>query len=101
MVNITCGVPQGSILGPIIFLIHVNDINNSTQIKVLSFADDTTVAISSPNISNLYCTMNQELEKLNDWFRANRLCISVEKNPNIFSFDRQLPSLEMLMSVYT
>ena len=62
LVNITCGVPQRSILGPIFFLIYVNDISNSAKINVLGFADDTTVTLSSPDIPKLYSTMNQVLE---------------------------------------
>ena len=81
--NITCGVPQGSILGPMLFLLYINDIKNSTSVKVLCFADDTTCSYSSANISHLYNTMNTELEKLNQWFRANKLCLNITKTKYI------------------
>ena len=48
---IKCGVPQGSILGPLLLLMYVNDISNSTSLKLLSFADDTTISCSSPDIN--------------------------------------------------
>jgi len=47
--NIKCGVPQGSILGPLLYLIYVNDKANSTTAKVMSFADDTSLYISDAN----------------------------------------------------
>jgi hypothetical protein len=81
--SIKCGVPQGSILGPILFLIYINDIKNSTSLSVLCFADDTTVSYSSHDIPNLYNTMNRELEALNQWFRANKLCLNVNKTKYI------------------
>jgi hypothetical protein len=78
-----CGVPQGSILGPILFLLYINDIQNSTFLKVLCFADDTTCSYSSSNTKKLYDTMNQELEKINQWFRANKLCLNISKTKYI------------------
>ena len=78
-----CGVPQGSIFGPILFLLYINDIPNSTSLKVLCFADDTTCSYSSASISNLYNVMNNELEKLNQWFRANKLCLNISKTKYI------------------
>lgn len=80
MEPILCGVPQGSILGPILFLVYVNDINNATSLSTLRFTDDTTVITSSPDINELYAKMNMELTKLDDWFRANKLCLNVKKN---------------------
>ena len=52
--DMLCGAPHGSILGPILFLIYVNDIRNATTLNVLSFADDTTIITSSPHIKELY-----------------------------------------------
>ena len=76
-------VDQDSILGPILFLIYVNDIRNATTLNVLSFADDTTIITSSPDIKELYAKMNFELQKLEVWFMANKLCLNVKKTKYI------------------
>jgi len=81
--TLTCAVPQGSILGPILFLVYVNDICNSTNLNIFSFADDTTITASSNDIVDLYNTMNNELKSLDHWFRANRLCLNVKKTKYI------------------
>ena len=78
--GITCGVPQGSALGPLLFLIYVNDIANClTHSKLIYFADDTTVFLSSKCINDLYKNMNSDLDDLTNWFKANRLAINVNK----------------------
>ena len=80
MEKIAYGVPQGSILGPILFLIYVNDISNSCELNILSFADDTTASFSESDATLLYQKVNLELAKLNDWFCANKLSLNAKKN---------------------
>ena len=80
--HIKCGVPQGSILGPLLYLLYVNNISKSTQGHILSFADDTSMYISDSNIENLYRRANIAMDDLYDWFCANRLSL----NPNKTKF---------------
>ena len=89
--NVTCGVPQGSILGPILFLVYINDINFCTNLSLLSFADDTTVYSAHHNVTDLFTHTNRELSNLNDWFCANKLSLNVKKtkyaifSPNVIN----------------
>lgn len=78
--QITCGVPQGSILGPLLFIIYINDIVNvSKLVTPIMFADDTNLFFSGRKISNLVSTVNSELDKINTWFKLNKLSLNVKK----------------------
>ena len=83
--SITYGVPQGSILGPLLFLIYVNDLPNATNIlDPIMFADDTNLFYSHHDIKTLFSTVNAELQKLADWFTANRLSLNIKKTKYTF-----------------
>ena len=84
LLPITCGVPQGSILGPILFLIYINDIPNSSDlINFQLFADDTCLFYSHKNLNILEKTFNEELIRINDWLLANKLSLNVDKSNTI------------------
>ena len=66
--------PQESVLGPLLFIIHTNDLTMSlNKAKCILFADDTTIYIAGLNINELMDSMNNDPTKLDDWFRANKL----------------------------
>ena len=77
---IKCGVPQGSVLGPLLFLIYINDIvNSSALLKFFLFADDTTIFFSGKPTPSLEKTLNSELKKVNKWLMSNKLSLNVGK----------------------
>ena len=86
--NLTCGVPQGSILGPLLFIIYINDIiNSSPLLHFIIFADDTSVLYSHNNLRTLTNRLNCELSKLSKWFKTNKLSLNINKT-NFINFQK-------------
>jgi len=80
MMPITCGVPQGSVLGPLLFLIYINDIIHVSKVaEIILFADDTSLFFSDTDVNGLCDTINQELDKVATWFKLNKLSLNIKK----------------------
>ena len=77
---ISCGVPQGSILGPLLFIITLNDIGNVSEfLYTILYADDTCVLLNGKDYMNLVNFLNSELNKLSTWLCENKLSLNVQK----------------------
>ena len=78
--SLNVGVPQGSVLGPLLFLIYVNDLSCVSEIlNPITFADDTNLFLTGNNLNEMYELFNSELEKVYQWFLLNKLTINLDK----------------------
>ena len=92
--SINIGLPQGSILSPLIFILYINDLNYiSDSFAKTLFADDTTLTFTNDNFNTLIQTCNIELEKFNKWSIANKLSINTEKTYCMLFTNRHIPNI--------
>ena len=78
--KITCGVLQGSVLGPLLFTLYINDINSSTSDCPKLFADDTCLILQDNTLNHLYNKIFSEISSVNKWMGANKLTLNLEKS---------------------
>ena len=80
---VTCGVPQGSTLGPFLFLVYSNDLALASEFNVRMFADDTNLTMVSDNYLSLQIKVNCEIPKIGNWLKSNKLSLNYNKTEYI------------------
>ena len=96
--KVTCGVPQGSILGPLLFIVYINDLNTVSDIlRTIMFADDTNLFMSGRNLDEIELKLNEELKWVTQWFQVNLLSLNVSKTSYIIFGNRSSRNLKLIM----
>ena len=81
--SVSAGVPQGSVLGPLLFFIYINDIVNNIESLIKLFADDTSLSLALNNPDSRAEILNHDLEKINEWAKKWKIRFNEEKNEQL------------------
>ena len=88
--TVVCGVPQGSVLGPLLFLSYINDLFHvSNLLSIILFADDTNIFFRHIDLPTLVSKLNVELARISSWCNANKLTFHPEKSKFIIFHPRR------------
>ena len=101
MQKVDAGIPQGSLTGPILFLLHTNDIPSHLDCKIVSYADDTQILVASKvaEVSKMTASLELNLSRLEAWYQANCLKLNASKTQFVIfctrQMQRQLPTVTL------
>ena len=97
--QVTCGVPQGSILGPLLFNLYINDLPKASKFSIRLFADDACLTLRHKNPDTLESLINQELNTVNNWMSINKLSVNYTKtNYVIFTKNKSQKQYNIYMN---
>ena len=95
--TVSCGVPQGSILGPLLFLIYVNDMSAVVENKLLLYADDSAILVSGKSKMEIENLLSNDLNIVSQWLICNKLSLHLGKTESIlFGSQQRLKSQSKL-----
>ena len=101
--NTFCGVPQGLILGPLLFLVHVNDIPQAVNLNSLLYTDDSCLMFQHKNSEEIEKVLNNDFENICDWFVDNKLSIHFGEDKTkliLFASQRKIKNITKLNIKY-
>ena len=98
--TISCGVPQGYILGPLLFLIYVNDMSAVVENKLLLYADDSAILVPAKSKQEIETRLSHDLDILSQWLICNKLSLHLGKTESIlFGSKQRLKSQSQLILI--
>ena len=101
--SISCSVPQGSILGPLLFLIYVNEMPMAVKCDLFLYADDTCLVFQSKNVKDIEKQLNEDFANICDWFVDNKLSIHFGEDKTksiLFASKHKIKKLQKLEIIY-
>ena len=97
LLNVEIEVPQGSVLGPLLFIIYINDLSGASNLVTKLIADDTCLLFSADSVAELQRIANHEIQKIENWLICNKLSINYSKI-NYMIIDRKKEIFHLLAS---